>query len=118
MRNYIKIIEKRYLPAGVLFAWILTLDITIARAQTGNVNNYKISLSEAVEFAKMRNKLVQAAGVEEAATTEDKKAIYKAALPDIHANGSYQRFSGLTLFNGGLSHANTVKAAPTPNAAA
>ncbi len=118
MCNYIKNIAKRYWPAGILFVWTLMLDMTIARAQTGSVNNYKISLSEAVDFAKTRNKLVQAAGVEEAATSEDKKDIYKAALPAIHANGSYQKFSGLTLFSDGLRHAHTVPAAPTPNAAA
>ncbi|SFO54412.1 Outer membrane protein TolC [Chitinophaga sp. YR627] len=96
---------------------ILVMHITIANGQTTNNNTYKISLNEAVEFAKIQNKLVQAAIVEETAMSEDKKDVYKAALPDIRVNGSYQRFSGLTLFTDGLGHANTTARKPTSNSA-
>ncbi|ACU63530.1 TolC family protein [Chitinophaga pinensis] len=101
-----------------LSAAILLMHITIANGQTANNNTYKISLNEAVEFAKIQNKLVQAANFEETAMSEDKKDVYKAVLPDIRVNGSYQRFSGLTLFNDGLRHANTEARRPTSTSAA
>jgi outer membrane protein TolC len=81
-------------------------------------NSYKLSLADAVTFAKSQNKWVQAANIEEDAVDEDRKDIYNAALPTININSSIQRFSDLTLFTQGLSHSTTGPRKPTPNAAA
>lgn len=87
---------------------------TIANGQ----ERYKLTLAEAVQFAKSQNKWVQAAGIEENAAVEDRKDVYNAALPAVNVSGSYQRFSDLTLFTGGLSHSTTGPRKPTPNSAA
>lgn len=89
----------------------------IAQAQPVDGNTYKLTLAEAVQFAKTQNKLVQAACMEESAAEEDRKDAYNAALPAITANGSYQRFTDLTLFTHGLSHSTTGPRKPTPNGA-
>lgn len=97
---------------------IFLLMTAIAQAQAVGGNTYKLTLAEAVQFAKNQNKLVQAACMEESAAEEDRKDAYKAALPTITANGSYQRFTDLTLFTDGLGHSTTGPRKPTPNQAA
>jgi len=84
---------------------------------TGNAG-FNLSLAEAIRFAKSQNKSVQALRIEENATEEDRKDAYRAALPIVNVNASYQRFSDLTLFTEGLSHSTTGPRKPTPNAAA
>jgi outer membrane protein TolC len=106
----------------ILLGFILTMTILIlnpitARAQEHQGNSYKLTLTEAVQFAKNQNKWVQAANIEESAAVEDRKDAFKAALPTINVGGSYQRFSNLTLFSQGLSHATTISTPPTANAA-
>jgi len=93
---------------------ILILSPIIASAQ----DSYKLTLTEAVQFAKIQNKWVQAANIEDNAVNEDRKDAYNAALPTINVSGSYQRFTPLTLFSQGLSHATTGPRKPTPNGAA
>lgn len=90
----------------------------IAQAQSADGNMYKLTLAEAVQFAKSQNKGVQAACIEESAAEEDRNDAYKGALPTITANGSYQRFTDLTLFTDGLRHSTTGPRKPTPNGAA
>jgi outer membrane protein TolC len=106
----------------ILLGFILTMTIFIlnpitARAQEHQGNSYKLTLTEAVQFAKNQNKWVQAANIEESAAVEDRKDAFKAALPTVNVGGSYQRFSNLTLFSQGLSHATTISTPPTANAA-
>ncbi|AEW00515.1 transporter [Niastella koreensis] len=96
---------------------VLIFMTAIAQAQPVDGNTYKLTLAEAVQFAKTQNKLVQAACMEESAAEEDRKDAYNAALPAITANGSYQRFTDLTLFTHGLSHSTTGPRKPTPNGA-
>jgi outer membrane protein len=102
----------------VISLTIMMVSITIASAQERPGNSYKLTLTEAVQFAKNQNKWVQAARIEENAAGEDRKDAYNAALPAVNVNGSYQRFSRLTLFTEGLSHSSTIPAPPTANAAA
>ena len=97
---------------------IFVLNPIIGNAQAQPGNSYKLTLAEAVEFAKSQNKWVQAANIEENAAGEDRKDAFAAALPTINVNTSYQRFSDLTLFSQGLSHATSVSWPPTANAAA
>lgn len=101
------------------FRLIVFLFMTaISQAQSVDGNTYKLTLAEAVQFAKNQNKLVQVACIEESAAEEDRKDAYKAALPTITTNGSYQRFTDLTLFTDGLGHSTTGPRKPTPNGAA
>lgn len=97
---------------------LLMLSTTFAGAQAQPGNGYKLSLTEAVQFAKDQNKWIKAASIEENAAGEDRKDAYDAALPTVNVNSSYQRFSDLTLFSQGLSHSTTIPLPPTKNAAA
>jgi outer membrane protein TolC len=97
---------------------VLLLTTAIGHAQTATGNTYQLTLEEAIRFAKTQNKLVQVARIEESAAKEDRKDVYSAALPTITANGSYQRFSQLTLFTDGLSHTTTGPRKPSANGAA
>ncbi|QEM02601.1 TolC family protein [Mucilaginibacter rubeus] len=103
----------------VVFVFVLTVFILnpiLAAAQKRN-SGYKLTLAEAVQMAKSQNKWVQAAGIQESEALEERKDAFTAALPTINLGGSYQRFSNLTLFSEGLSHATTISTPPTPNAA-
>jgi outer membrane protein len=103
--------------ALALLSFFILQTISVpALAQTGKT--YSLTLSEAILFAKGQNKWVQAAAIEEQAAEEDRKDANHAALPVINISGSYQRFSGLTLFTDGLSHASTGPRKPDPNSAA
>ena len=102
----------------VFLLTIFVLNPIIANAQAQPGNNYKLTLAEAIAFAKSQNKWVQAANIEENAAGEDRKDAFDAALPTISVNSSYQRFSDLTLFSQGLSHATSIPLPPTSNAAA
>lgn len=106
---------------SLIFTFLLIVSCTVnssmVNAQVIVANCYKLTLSEAVSFAKSENKWVQTAQIEQVAVGEDRKDIYKGALPIININGSYQRFSDLTLFTDGLNHASTNPRKPTPNAA-
>jgi outer membrane protein TolC len=106
------------LPVTVLSLAILILNTIVTSAQAQPGSSYKLTLAEAVQFAKSQNKWVRAANIEQSAVNEDRKDAYDAALPTINVSGSYQRFSGLTLFTKGLGHATTGPRKPTSNSAA
>ncbi|MES2276320.1 MAG: TolC family protein [Bacteroidota bacterium] len=108
--------KKLQMSTVVLLLAILIGDIRIVCAQSQN--GYKLTLAEAIQFAKSQNKWVQAAGIEESAAGEDRKDVYNTALPAVNVSGAYQRFSDLTLFTEGLSHSSTGPRKPTPNSAA
>jgi outer membrane protein len=118
MYNYACYSRRLYLSATVLLLSALMLNTTMVSAQERPDNNYKLTLAEAVQFAKSQNKWVQAAGIEENAAGEDRKDAYNAALPTVNVSGSYQRFSDLTVFTAGFSHSTTGPRKPTPNSAA
>lgn len=109
--------NKRITRTAALLLYVLILQTTASAQKLPN-NTYKLTLAETVQFAKSQNKWVQAASIEENATAQDRKDAFDAALPGINISGSYQRFSGLTLFSEGLNHASTVPRAPTANSAA
>jgi len=109
---------KLCLTAVVLPLTILVGATEFVSAQSHTGNGYKLTLAEAVEFAKTQNKWIKAADAEEDAVAYDRKDVFKAALPVVNMNGSYQRFSNLTLFTDGLSHSSSGPRKPTPNSAA
>jgi outer membrane protein len=112
--SYIR--ARLLLSVMLLIGFMLTTNSAIAQQIPGS--QYKLSIAEAIQLAKSQNKWVRATALEESATTEDRRDVNKAALPIINANGSYQRFSDLTLFTDGLKHSTTGPRKPTPNAAA
>jgi len=106
-----------------LIILLLLLNIFLSRpirvsAQVLAGANYKVSLAEAIQFAKSQNKWLMAANIGQDASAEDSKDAYRNALPTVNANASYQRFSGLTLFTEGLNHATTGPRKPGSNSAA
>lgn len=112
-------IDNKKLYSSVFAFWIfafLLFPITII-AQNNSEEKYQLTLSEAVQLAKHQNQSVQAANIEETAVDEDRKDVYKNALPTINAGSSYQRFSNLTLFTDGLSHSTSGARKPSPNSA-
>ena len=111
---------SKILLLSLIFVITIALLLTsnLATAQETSTGQYKISLAEAIQLSKSHNKWVQASAFGQSATAEDRKDTYKAALPAINANSSYQRFSDLTLFTDGLGHSTTGPRKPTPNAAA
>jgi outer membrane protein len=78
---------------------------------------YYMSIHQAIDSARLNNKWVKAAKTEQLAADADLKDAYSARLPVVNASASYQRFTDLTLFTGGLSHSETGPRKPTPNAA-
>lgn len=79
---------------------------------------FRLSIEEAISFAKSQNKIVSAANMSINSSEQDLKDTYNAALPIVTLNSSYQRFSDLTLYTDGLNKATTGPRKPTPNAAA
>lgn len=109
-------------PADIITGiWVIVISVLallLCPALASAQNNYKLTLTEAVQFAKQQNKWVQAAGIEENAAGEDRKDVYDAVLPTINVNGSYQRFTGVILYEKGLSHPTTTgPRKPSPNSA-
>jgi outer membrane protein len=108
--------RKIFFLASISLLLVLLGGLNKAVAQTSNAD-FRISLSEAVQFSKSQNKWVQAVRVEESAAAEDRHDAFQAALPTINVSSSYQRFSDLTLYTQGLSKSSTGPRKPTPNAA-
>jgi outer membrane protein len=110
--------KRPFLIVAILSAIIFLLNPIYINAQSLTGSGYKLSLVEAVAFAKSQNKWVLAAKIGQDAAGEDRKDAYRNVLPTVNASGSYQRFSGLTLFTEGLSHSTTGPRKPTANSAA
>ena len=116
MFKYIPYHQKMFILTFLLLITESVLGLESVFAQT-SAGGFRVSLAEAVQFAKSQNKWVQAARVEEGAAGEDRHDAYQAALPTVNVSSSYQRFSDLTLYTQGLRNAKTGPRKPTPNAA-
>ena len=116
MFKYIPYHRKMFILTFLLLIMESVLGLESVFAQT-SAGGFRVSLAEAVQFAKSQNKWVQAARVEESAAGEDRHDAYQAALPTVNVSSSYQRFSDLTLYTQGLRNAKTGPRKPTPNAA-
>jgi len=79
---------------------------------------YRMSLQDALQIARQQNKLISITQTEEDAVKADLKDAQLAKLPLVNLNGSYQRFSKVTLFDGGLSDPHSIKRPPNANSAA
>jgi outer membrane protein len=74
-----------------------------------------LSLKEAIEIGKSNNAAVQIASIARLVADEDVKDSKNMAMPNVNTNGTYQRFSKLTLFEDGLGGAKSVNRQPSPN---
>ncbi|UKT66000.1 TolC family protein [Pedobacter mucosus] len=116
MKKHIPIAGKLFKLTLLIFAVLNIFELQVYAQKETKV--YHISIEEAISFAKSQNKTVRAAQMSISSSEKDLKDAYSAALPSISINGSYQRFSDLTLYIEGLSNASTGPRKPTPNAAA
>ena len=87
------------------------------RAQASD-STYHLSLNEAIRLARLQNKWIAVAQTEESASEADWRDARNGMLPQVGVNGSYQRFSKVTVFDGGLSGGHTVDRRPDQNTAA
>jgi len=76
-----------------------------------------LSLQDALNLVKQKNKFVGVARIEQDAVEEDYKDARNAQLPTLGLGGSYQRFSKVTLFQDGLTGGHTVPRRPEQNSA-
>ncbi|SHN10849.1 TolC family protein [Chitinophaga sp. CF418] len=79
---------------------------------------YKVSLRDVLELAKQKNRQINIAQTEQDAVDADLRDAQLSKLPLVNINSSYQRFSKVTLYDGGLSDGHSIKRPPTPNSAA
>lgn len=110
-------IDSKKLCSFVFLLFAFLLFPMALPAQNKTEKKYPLTLSEAIQLAKRQNQSVQAATIEEMAVDEDRKDVYKSALPIINVGSIYQRFSNLTLFTDGLNHSTSGPRKPNPNSA-
>jgi outer membrane protein len=85
--------------------------------QTPGVNQgLQLSMKEAILLAQAQNKLVRAARTEEKEATADYRDAKAAALPNVSLDGSFQRYSRLTLYDGFLGNSRSIALSPTSSA--
>lgn len=108
---------KNVLKAG-LFLLLSGAPGASLTAQTEHSTAIKLSLEEAIRYAKESNKLVKVLKTEESATRLDVEDAKMGVLPRIHANGSYQRYTKVTLYEDVLGHSRTISKPPNANAGA
>ncbi|HEY4112215.1 TolC family protein [Puia sp.] len=78
---------------------------------------YSFSLNDVIRIAKDQNKRVKAAREDEKASAFDLQDAKDAVLPYLAADGNYQRYTKVTLFQNGLSDAHAISRPPDPNSA-
>lgn len=88
------------------------------KAQTVDSTTIRLSLNEAIRYAKESNKLIGVLKTEESATRLDLDDAKMGALPRILSNASYQRYSKVTLYEGVLGHSRQIPKPPNANAGA
>lgn len=88
------------------------------KAQTVDSTTIRLSLNEAVRYAKESNKLIGVLKTEESATRLDLDDAKMGALPRILSNASYQRYSKVTLYDGVLGDSRKITKPPNANAGA
>lgn len=94
-----------------MYTLIFVSSVFSLKAQT----TIKLSLDEAVRHAKGANKLISVLKTEENATLLDLEDAKMGALPRIHSNASYQRYTRVTLFEGVLGESHTIPKPPNAN---
>jgi len=86
------------------------------KAQQTDSTTIKLSLLEAIRYAKESNKLVGVLKTEEKAVQVDLEDAKMGALPRIFSNASYQRYSKVTLYKDVLGDSRQISKPPNANA--
>lgn len=86
-------------------------------AQTADTTLH-LSLEEAIRHAKGANKLIEVLKTGESAAALDLKDAKMSALPRIHTNATYQRFTKVTLYDGVWGDPQQIPKPPSANAGA
>lgn len=116
MKNKIGIHTR--LVCGLTACLFLCLCQTaLVMAQEQKLPTIQLSLEQAIEIAKTRNKIVESTRFEKLAADEDFKDAKASMLPIVGIAGNYQRFSKLTLYTHGLSETRSIPKNPGPNGA-
>jgi outer membrane protein len=98
-----------------LFFWT---SVSGQNAQSTDSRTIKLSLNEAIQYAKESNKLIGALKTEESATRSDVEDAKMGALPRVLSNAVYQRYSEVTLYNGVWGNSYKVPKPPDADAGA
>ena len=80
-------------------------------------STYKMSLQDALQLARQKNKQISISQTEEEAVNADLRDAQLGRLPQVGIGGSYQRFSKVTLYEDGLSDGHAISRPPTSNSA-
>ncbi|SFE59669.1 Outer membrane protein TolC [Chitinophaga sp. CF118] len=112
MKTFSVILKLGIFP---LFFWVSVFSL---KAQTVDSTTIRLSLNEAVRYAKESNKLIGVLKTEESATQLDLDDAKMGALPRILSNASYQRYSKITLYEGVLGDSRQITKPPNANAGA
>lgn len=102
----------------VLTTIILLTELAALAQVSEKTSEYRITLDQAVSYAKENNKIAAFTRKEAQAAESDSKAVHNNALPNIEFNAGYDRYSNLTLYSNGLSSHTSNPRFPTPNSAA
>lgn len=105
-----KLTKKTSLTGVLCLLYLITpgfIGMAVAQRETDLPYPDKLSLKDAIRLSRSNNKWIAANAEEARAAAADYKDALAGALPNLSANGSYQRFSQLTLFEDGLSHSTT-----------
>ncbi|HEY4335221.1 MAG TPA: TolC family protein [Puia sp.] len=101
-----------------LFLFLVVVSGGSVRAQDSIPHGlYSFSLSDVIRIAGNQNKRVKAAREEEKASAFELQDAKDAMLPSLAADGNYQRYTKVTLFQEGLSNAHAISRPPDPNSA-
>ena len=114
---------KRIPGAGIIIKsgiclLLLVASFTGVKAQESGNTTIRISLHEAIRYAKESNKLVGVYKTEEIAAHSDLEDAELGALPRISSNAAYQRYTRITVFEGVLGDSKQLSKPPNANAGA
>jgi outer membrane protein len=90
----------------------------VLKAQNTDSATIKLSLNEAIRYAKEKNKLIEVYKTEEKAAQLDLDDARMGALPRIVSNASYQRYTKVTLYKDVLGESRQIPKPPNANAGA
>jgi outer membrane protein len=101
----------------VKMAILLLFMVNGTFAQVSKDSLLKLSLQDVISMSRRSNKAILASKMEEEAVAEDLKDVKASVLPSVLSNGSYQRFTKLTLYTEGLFGSQSIPRRPGPDGA-
>jgi outer membrane protein TolC len=105
------------MKSSIKQALIFLSAILLALPSYAQDSIYKLSLQDAVQLARQKNKQVSISKTEEDAVDAELRDAQLSRLPNVGIGASYQRFSKVTLYEDGLSGGHSIKRPPTANSA-